>query len=154
MAAPRSKVTIYTDGGCKPNPGPGGWAALLIYGKHERVLTGASRRTTNNKMELTAALKALQALKWPCAVQLHTDSTYLRNAFAQGWLKNWQKNGWMTASRLPVRNKDLWLELLKESQRHEVHWIKVRAHANNARNNRVDALATKARKHMLAQGRR
>ena len=147
-------VIIYTDGGCKQNPGPGGWAALLIYGKHERVLTGAARRTTNNKMELTAALEALRALKMPCHVRLHTDSTYLMNAFARNWLDKWQSNGWMTTARNPVKNKDLWQALLDESRRHTVTWIKVKAHANNKHNNRVDRLATKARKALQRKAKR
>ncbi len=139
------KVTIYTDGGCKPNPGKGGWAAVLIYGKHERVLTGAAHSTTNNKMELTAALEALRALKVPCEVSLHTDSTYMLNAFKQKWLGRWEKNGWLTASKSPVKNEGLWRGLLEETRRHKVTWIKVKAHSTNEHNNRVDRLATEAR---------
>ena len=139
------QVTIYTDGGCDPNPGPGGWAALIIYRKHERVLSGGKRRTTNNQMELTAALEALRALKIPCEVRLHTDSAYMMNAFERQWLVRWQQNGWITAGRKPVKNKELWLELLEESRRHSIQWIKVKAHSNNELNNRVDRLATEAR---------
>ena len=139
------QITIYTDGGCNPNPGPGGWAALLIYKNQERVLTGAKRSTTNNQMELTAALEALRALKIPCNVRLHTDSAYMMNAFDKKWLVQWQKNGWVTAARNPVKNKELWLALLEESHRHNITWIKVKAHADNQHNNRVDRLATAAR---------
>ena len=138
------KVTIYTDGSCEGNPGRGGWAAILRYNKKDRVLTGGSLQTTNNRMEMTAALKALQLLKEPCAVKLHTDSQYLRRAFTDGWLHRWHSNGWLTSNKQPVKNQDLWKDLWSEAQKHEVQWIKVKAHANNKLNNRADALAVAA----------
>ena len=138
------KVTIYTDGSCEGNPGRGGWAAILRYNKEERVLTGGSPQTTNNRMEMTAALRALQLLKEPCAVKLHTDSQYLKRAFTDGWLNRWHSNGWLTSNKQPVKNQDLWKDLWSEAQKHEVQWIKVKAHANNKLNNRADALAVAA----------
>lgn len=137
-------VIIYTDGACSGNPGPGGWAALLQYGPHERVVAGGEPLTTNNRMELRAAIEALRALKHPCRVTLHTDSAYLYKAFTAGWLKKWQKNGWKTSSKKPVENQDLWQELLELSERHDVKWVKVKGHADDERNNRVDGLAVAA----------
>lgn len=139
-------VIIYTDGACSGNPGPGGWAALLIYGGHERVEAGSSPHTTNNRMELTAALEGLRALSEPCSVRLHTDSAYLARAFNEGWIKKWQKNGWKTSSKKPVENKDLWEALIKEAERHDVTWVKVKGHSDNELNNRVDGLAVEAMK--------
>ena len=139
------KVTIYTDGSCEGNPGRGGWGAILRYDQHERTLSGGSPDTTNNRMELTAALKALQALKRPCNVKLHTDSQYLKRAFTDGWIRNWRKNGWLNSNREPVKNQDLWNDLWDESQKHHIEWIKVKAHSNNKLNNRVDQLAVRAR---------
>ncbi|MXX96078.1 MAG: ribonuclease HI [Rhodothermaceae bacterium] len=138
------KVTIYTDGSCQGNPGPGGWAAILRYGTEERVLSGGSLETTNNRMELNAALQALKALKERCDVKLHTDSQYLKRAFTDGWIDKWRSNGWMTTNRQPVKNQDLWQALWNETQKHSVQWIKVKAHANNKLNNRVDQLAVSA----------
>ena len=137
-------VIIYTDGACSGNPGPGGWAALLQHGPHERVVTGGEPNTTNNRMELQAAIEALRALKHPCRVTLHTDSAYLQKAFTAGWLKNWQRNGWRTSSKKPVENQDLWKELLELSERHQVEWVKVKGHADDDLNNRVDGLAVAA----------
>ncbi len=137
-------VIIYTDGSCSGNPGPGGWAAVLKYGPHERVVTGATPETTNNRMDLRAALEALRALKEPCRVSLHTDSAYLVRAFNEGWLDNWQRKGWRTASKKPVENKDLWEGLLEQAARHHITWIKVKGHADDALNNRVDELAVEA----------
>ncbi len=142
------KVTIYTDGSCRGNPGPGGWAAILRYKKRERVLSGGSPDTTNNRMELNAALQALKALKERCDVKLHTDSQYLKRAFTDGWIHKWHSNGWMTANRQPVKNQDLWEALWNETQKHRVQWIKVKAHANNKLNNRVDQLAVNAGKYV------
>ena len=142
-------VTIYTDGSCRGNPGPGGWAAILFYKGHEQELSGNALQTTNNRMELTAALQALRALKEPCKVSLHTDSQYLRRAFADGWLAAWQMRGWVSARGTPVLNKDLWVELWNETQRHNVSWIKVKAHAGNKLNNRVDRLAVEACNRLL-----
>jgi len=138
-------VTIYTDGSCEGNPGRGGWAAILKYKDKERIISGGEPETTNNRMELTAALKALQTLQTPCNVKLHTDSEYLKSAFTQRWIIKWQSNGWMTSQREPVKNQDLWKELWKQNQIHDVQWIKVKAHANNKLNNQVDQLAVKAR---------
>lgn len=137
-------VTIYTDGACSGNPGPGGWAAILKYGAQERVLTGGAPHTTNNRMELTAAIEALRALKEKCRVSLHTDSNYLVRAFTDGWVKNWQRNGWITASKNPVENRDLWQILIDLNDFHEVKWIKVRGHADDLLNNRADQLAVEA----------
>ncbi len=137
-------VIIYTDGACSGNPGPGGWAALLRHGEHQKVISGGERRTTNNRMELTAALEALRALKQPCRVALHTDSAYLHNAFTKGWLDKWQRNGWKTSSKKPVENRDLWERLVTVSDRHDVTWVKVRGHADDALNNFVDEAAVAA----------
>ena len=132
-------VHIYTDGACLGNPGPGGWAALLRSGKHERELVGAASETTNNRMELRAALNALQALTRPCEVYLHTDSQYLRQGITQ-WVQNWQRNGWKTAGKKPVKNKDLWQALLEAIEPHEVKWEWVKGHAGHTENERVDTL--------------
>ncbi|MDR1048635.1 MAG: ribonuclease HI [Synergistaceae bacterium] len=142
-----SFVVIYTDGGASPNPGLGGWAAVLCSPEHgrEREIYGSEADTTNNRMELTAAIMALRALKRPCRVELHTDSTYLRNAFAKGWLEKWQKNGWKTSNKEPVLNQDLWQELLSLSQTHEIEWRWTKGHAEDALNNRCDALVQKAK---------
>lgn len=138
------EVTIYTDGACSGNPGPGGWAALLLYGAHEKVLTGGAPMTTNNRMELQAAIEGLRALTERCRVEIHTDSAYLQRAFTQGWIKNWQRNGWRTSSKKPVENQDQWKELIELAGKHEVTWSKVKGHADNDLNNRVDRLAVAA----------
>ncbi|MFW5691141.1 MAG: ribonuclease HI [Chloroflexota bacterium] len=137
-------VTIYTDGGSKPNPGPGGWAALLIYNGVERELSGGSAAATNNQMELTAAIEALEALTEPCAVTLHTDSEYLKNGITR-WMRTWERNGWQTANRQPVKNQELWQRLHAATQRHTISWKWVKGHAGDTHNERVDRLATKAR---------
>jgi ribonuclease HI len=146
----RPHVTIYTDGGCKPNPGPGGWAVLLIADGHERELSGGSPRTTNNQMELTAAIEALEALNQPCQVTLHTDSEYLQKGITQ-WLPRWVSNGWKTASKQPVKNQDLWQRLYEATRRHDIDWHWVKGHADNSYNNRVDRLATHAREQQTRQ---
>ncbi|NND73136.1 MAG: ribonuclease HI [Rhodothermales bacterium] len=138
------QVTIYTDGACSGNPGPGGWAAILRFGQHEKVVSGADPQTTNNRMELTAALEALKALKEPVKAKVHTDSAYLSRAFNDGWIDNWQRNGWRTANKKPVENRDLWESLIEATQKHEVVWIKVKGHADDEINNRVDRLAVDA----------
>ena len=138
------EVIVYTDGACSGNPGPGGWAALLRYKDTEREIFGAERETTNQRMEMQAAVKALKLLKETCLVRLHSDSAYLINAFQQGWLDRWQKNGWKTAKKSPVENKDLWQELLKLSRRHRITWVKVKGHRDNEGNNRCDYLAKQA----------
>jgi ribonuclease HI len=146
------RVTIYTDGGCKPNPGAGGWAALLIYGEVERTLYGFESTTTNNRMELTAAVRALSALNRPSEVEFHTDSTYVRNGIT-AWLANWQRNGWRTASGKPVENQDLWRALYAQTQQHRIRWVWVRGHAGNRYNERVDQLATQAREQRMSSER-
>jgi ribonuclease HI len=144
----RPLVHIYSDGACSPNPGWGGWGTLLIdrsNGDRTRELSGSEANSTNNRMELTGAIMGLRALKRPCQVVMHTDSQYLHNAFAKGWLKSWQKNGWLTAARKPVVNQDLWLELLRLAGIHTLEWKWVRGHADDELLNRCDALAVAAR---------
>ncbi|MCW5858863.1 MAG: ribonuclease HI [Caldilineales bacterium] len=136
-------VHIYTDGACLGNPGPGAWAALLRSGQHEKELVGAACLTTNNRMEMRAAIHALSSLKQPCQVYLHTDSEYLRNGISQ-WIHNWQRNGWRTADKKPVKNKDLWQALLSALQPHQVQWDWVKGHAGHRDNERVDVLANTA----------
>lgn len=140
----RPTVHIYTDGACSGNPGPGGWAAILLYGEHRKDVSGGEAETTNQRMELRAAVEGLKALRRPARVLLHSDSAYLINAFEQGWLKRWQRNGWQTASKKPVSNKDLWEQLLIASAEHDVQWIKVKGHADDEWNNRADELARAA----------
>ena len=140
------EVTIYTDGACSGNPGPGGWGAVLLYGRPpvERELSGHETETTNNRMELTAAAEALEALREPCRVHLHSDSAYLINAFRDRWLDGWQRRGWKKADKKPVLNRDLWERLLAQDARHEIEWIKVKGHAGVDMNERVDRLAVGA----------
>ncbi len=135
-----SKVDIFTDGACRGNPGPGGWAALLRMGKRERELGGGEALTTNNRMELVAAIRALQALKRPCRVELHTDSVYVRDGITK-WIHGWQRNGWRTSDRKPVKNEELWRELLEAVATHQVRWHWVKGHSGHPENDRVDALA-------------
>ncbi|MDX2226123.1 MAG: ribonuclease HI [Verrucomicrobiae bacterium] len=138
--APRKKVTIHTDGGCHGNPGPGGWAAVLKCGPHRREIGGGEPATTNNRMELTAALEALRALKTPCDVELHTDSQYLKNGVTR-WIRTWKRNGWRTAAKKPVKNADLWKALEAEVDGHTVRWHWVKGHAGNEGNERCDTRA-------------
>ena len=138
------EVTIYTDGACSGNPGPGGWGAVLMYGEHRKEISGGDAHTTNNRMELTGPIEALELLKQPCKVRLHSDSAYLVNAFNQHWIANWQRNGWQTSQKKPVENKELWQRLLELCRTHEVEFIKVKGHADNAENNRCDELARAA----------
>ena len=133
-------VIVYTDGACKGNPGPGGWGALLIAGDHRKELYGGESLTTNNRMELTAAIEALAALKRPCRVQLFTDSQYVRLGITE-WLPQWKRRGWKTADRKPVKNDDLWKLLEQQIERHQVHWHWVRGHAGDPGNERADELA-------------
>ncbi|MBQ3079045.1 MAG: ribonuclease HI [Clostridia bacterium] len=135
-------VTIYTDGACSGNPGPGGWGAILMYGEHKKELSGYEKETTNNRMELTAAIVALMALTVPCAVDLYSDSAYLVNAFNQRWIPSWIKNGWKKADKKPVENADLWKMLVELTGVHNVTFHKVKGHASNEYNNRCDELAT------------
>lgn len=134
-------ITIYTDGACSGNPGPGGWGAILMYGGHQKEISGFAAETTNNRMELTAAIEALKMLKESCGVTLYSDSAYLINAFLQNWLAKWQLNGWRNSQKQPVENQDLWQELLKLTGSHQVKWVKVKGHADNEYNNRCDELA-------------
>ena len=149
------ELFAYTDGACSGNPGPGGWGVLMraMDGDRivkERELQGGEADTTNNRMELLAAIRALQALKRPCSVELHTDSSYLRNAFAQGWLENWQRNGWRTkGGKGKVLNQDLWQELIHLTITHQVQWHWVKAHAGHPENERADELAVEARKGLV-----
>ena len=135
------KVSIYTDGACSGNPGPGGWGAVLIYKGVEKEISGYEENTTNNRMELLAAIKALSILKRPCEVFLYTDSSYLANAFNQNWVEKWKQNGWRTSNKKEVLNKDLWLELIELFKKHRVKLIKVKGHSDNEYNNRADRLA-------------
>ena len=152
MAAdPLPEIEIWTDGGCKPNPGPGGWGAVLKYGEHRKELSGAEATTTNNRMELTAAIQALSALKRPSRVVLHTDSQYVKEGITR-WLHGWVRKGWKTANREPVKNFDLWQALLAAMKPHDVHWAWVRGHSGNAMNERADELATAARDASAAAG--
>lgn len=137
----RPEVIIYTDGACSGNPGLGGWAAILRYGEHTKEIAGSEKGTTNQRMELTAAIRALEALKRPCRVRLHSDSAYLVNAFKQRWFDRWLLNGWRNAKGDPVENQDLWERLLELSEIHDVEWIKVKGHADDELNNRCDELA-------------
>ncbi len=138
------EVEIYTDGACSGNPGPGGWGTVLLYRGHRRELSGAEPHTTNQRMELTAAIEGLKALKHPCRVRLYSDSAYLVNAFNQKWLERWAKNGWLTVKKTPVENRDLWEQLYALTKVHDVRWIKVRGHAGNKENEYCDKLATEA----------
>lgn len=137
------KVTIYTDGACSGNPGPGGWGAVLEYNGTHKELSGHSEETTNNRMELQAAIEALKVLKEPCQVELYTDSTYVRDGITQ-WLEGWKKKGWKTASKKPVKNKEYWLALEEAMARHEVTWHWVKGHNGHPGNERADSLATSA----------
>ena len=136
-------VEIHTDGACRGNPGPGGWGAILRYDGHEKCLSGAEAETTNNRMELLAAIQGLEALKRPCRVRLVTDSQYVRNGITQ-WLANWKRNNWRTANRTPVKNADLWERLDAAAARHDVEGVWVRGHAGHPDNERADALARAA----------
>ena len=135
-------VTIYTDGACSGNPGDGGWGAILSYKDKSREISGFEANTTNNRMELTAAIKALEALKKPCKVELYSDSAYLCNAYNEGWLETWKANDWKGADKKQVKNLDLWLRLDELSVVHDITYKKVKGHADNENNNRCDKLAT------------
>lgn len=141
--APPSPVTIYTDGACKGNPGPGGWGVVLLAGRHRRELSGAEPHTTNNRMELRAAIEGLRVLNRRCRVTLVTDSEYVKNGITI-WITGWQRNGWQTKEKRPVKNAALWQELLMLTQRHDVLWRWTKGHANDAENNRCDTLANEA----------
>lgn len=142
------EVTIYTDGACSGNPGPGGWGVLLVFGEHQKELSGGERSTTNNQMELTAAISGLEALTQSCTVTLYTDSQYVKNGITD-WINGWRKNGWKTSKGQPVKNQDLWQRLDSAIQKHEVKWAWVRGHAGHTENERVDKLAVAARDSMM-----
>ena len=135
-----SRVDIWTDGACSGNPGPGGWGALMRHGERERELSGGEPDTTNNRMELRAAIEALNELKKPCEVHVHTDSQYVRGGVT-GWMHNWKRNGWKTSDKKPVKNEDLWRELDAATARHKIHWHWVKGHAGHPENERADELA-------------
>ena len=137
------RVQIVTDGSCIGNPGPGGWAAVLRYGRHKKEISGHEHRTTNNRMELTAAIRALQAVKQECEIELTTDSQYLKNGI-ESWIARWKRNGWRTADKKPVVNQDLWEELDRQAARHKVRWSWTKGHADHDDNNRCDELAREA----------
>ena len=138
-------VTIYTDGACSGNPGPGGWGAILRYGGAEKVLSGGEAQTTNNRMELTGVIEALRALREPCVVELYSDSKYVIDALSKGWAKSWRSRGWVKSDNKPALNADLWEELLGLCETHELHCHWVKGHAENEYNNRCDALAVAER---------
>ena len=140
----KKRIIIYTDGACSGNPGKGGWGALLMYENQCREISGYERATTNNRMELTAAIEGLEALKEPCQVDLYSDSAYLVNAMNQGWLKRWTGNNWITSAKKSVENIDLWKKILKLVTLHEVSFHKVKGHSDNVFNNRCDELARQA----------
>ena len=137
-------IEIYTDGACSGNPGPGGWGVVLLYQGNKKELSGYQPETTNNRMELFAAIQGLAALREPCEVTLYSDSSYLINAFEKHWLDNWQRNGWKTSSKSPVANQDLWKLLLLHVKNHRVRFVKVKGHSDNAYNNRCDEMAVAA----------
>ena len=144
----KSEVTIYTDGACRGNPGPGGWGAVLTYGSKQKELFGAEAETTNNRMELTAAIRALESLTRSCKVSLYTDSQYVRKGILE-WMDNWKQRGWKTAGRKPVKNRDLWITLDDAMSRHDVDWHWVKGHSGNTGNEHADSLANKAIDNML-----
>jgi ribonuclease HI len=146
------RVAIWTDGACSGNPGPGGWGAVLTYDGREKELCGGEAETTNNRMELMGAISALEALKRPCEVEMHTDSQYLRGGVT-GWIDKWKRNGWRTADKKPVKNEDLWRRLDAAAERHEIAWRWVKGHAGNVMNERADELARRGMKPFLEGAR-
>ncbi len=146
------QVSAFTDGACSGNPGPGGWGVLLRAGAHEREIYGGEPETTNNRMELTAAIQALQALTEPCAVELTTDSTYVKDGITK-WLQNWKSNGWKTAAKKPVKNQDLWKQLEAQTVRHAVDWRWVKGHSGHPDNERADALANRGMNEIRGAGK-
>lgn len=145
-------VEIFTDGACKGNPGPGGWGAVLRMGKHEKELSGSDPHTTNNRMELMAAIEALSALIEPCEVTLHTDSKYVMDGITR-WVHGWKRNGWVTASKKPVQNAELWHDLIEAVAKHKVEWVWVKGHSGHAENDRADKLASDAALEAAKQGK-
>ncbi|MCF6293846.1 MAG: ribonuclease HI [Robiginitomaculum sp.] len=146
----RDNVEIYTDGACRGNPGPGGWGALLIFGDVEKEINGGEDSTTNNRMELMAAIRALNQLKRSCKVTLHTDSKYVRDGITK-WLVGWKKRGWKTAAKKPVKNRDLWEELDMATERHSIEWLWVKGHAGDPGNERADELANQGLSNWLCE---
>ncbi|MEW6711214.1 MAG: ribonuclease HI [Candidatus Riflebacteria bacterium] len=144
-------VEIYSDGACSGNPGPGGWGAILRYKGHEKEISGGEKETTNNRMELLAVINALECLKEPCTVEICTDSQYISNAFEKGWLESWQKNGWKTSAKKPVKNQELWQRLLVQSNKHQLSWKWVKGHSGHPENERCDELAVAARDKAAAE---
>ena len=138
------KVIIYTDGACSGNPGPGGWGSILMYKENKKEIAGEKKDTTNNVMELTAVIEGLKLLKFPCEVEVYSDSAYVVNAFNQGWIYNWIKNDWRTSGKEPVKNKEIWQELYGLTKIHKVKFIKVKGHSDNEFNNRCDEMARNA----------
>lgn len=143
---PQKTVTIFTDGACSGNPGPGGWGALLQWNGTEKELSGGASDTTNNRMEMRAVIEALNAITEPCRVLIHSDSALIINTFKQNWISGWIKRGWKKSNKKPVENQDLWKEMLRAKKPHNVEWIKVKGHSGNERNERVDRLAVAASK--------
>ena len=142
----KKEVIIYTDGACSGNPGPGGWAALLQWNEQEKEIFGGSKHTTNNRMEMKAVIEALNTLKEPCRVNIHSDSALIVNTFTKNWIGGWIKRNWQKSNKKPVENQDLWKAMLSAMEPHDVIWTKVKGHADNKRNNRVDELAVEASK--------
>jgi len=143
------EVTIFSDGGCSPNPGLGGWAAILRCGEVEKEISGAERQTTNNRMELTAVTRALETLKGPCRVTVVTDSEYLANAFRQRWIEKWKRNGWKTSTKDPVKNQELWMALDALAAKHQITWQWCRGHSGHPENERCDEMVGEARRRLL-----
>lgn len=151
QGSPVPQITIYTDGACSGNPGPGGWGAVLMRGEYIKEISDAEPATTNNRMELLAAIRALSALKKPCSVTLYSDSEYLINPFNRRWLEGWQKNGWRNSRKEAVENRDLWEQLVVLTTKHSVTFVKVKGHSDNEWNNRCDQLAREAYKQLLKE---
>lgn len=137
-------VILYTDGACSGNPGPGGWGALLLWNGKEKEMSGGAPDTTNNRMEMTAVIEGLKALRKPCHIKIHSDSALIVNTFKKGWIQNWIKKGWKKSDKKPVENRDLWEAMLNVMKQHKVEWIKVKGHADDMLNNRVDRIAVNA----------
>jgi ribonuclease HI len=151
-AADKPHITIYTDGACAGNPGPGGWGAILMHGSHRKELSGGEPSTTNNRMELMAAISALEALTKPARVDMHTDSEYVQKGIS-AWINGWKRNGWRTSTKQPVKNAELWQRLDAAQARHEVRWHWVRGHAGHTENERADELAREGMRPFLKKGR-
>lgn len=137
----KPEITVYTDGACSGNPGPGGWGAVMLWNGRRKELSGGNPHTTNNQMEMQAVIEALKALKKPCRVYIHSDSALIINAMTKGWIQNWQKRGWRKANKKPVENKELWQQMLEAMKPHEVTWVKVKGHSGDELNDRADELA-------------